>query len=55
MGEWRRVAASGGRAASKMGTRLWEDQQAANHLLDRFVLASTLPERLEGAENIILF
>ena len=55
MGEWRRRAASGGRAASTMGTRLWEDQPVANDLLDRFVLGSTPPERLEGAENIIIF
>lgn len=44
MGEWSRYARkqqSGGRPVGAMWTRRWEDRIAANHRLDRFVLAST--------------
>jgi hypothetical protein len=48
MGEGSRIrpqAASSSEAVAgpvgAMGTRLWEDRAAANHCVDRFVLAST--------------
>lgn len=55
-------AASTGRAASTMGTRLWEDSQCSQSSarpfcvsIDRRTAAeSTRSERLAGAENFII-
>lgn len=50
---------SGRAASAMMEIMLWEDHHSTNGRSDRFVcskwLASTLPARLEGAENIIAF